>query len=253
VSSPPRLIDAPISSIDLAVSYPWPAKGRWVRAMMALTLDGAVAGADGRSGSISSPTDRAVLAEVRRLSDVVLIGAGTLRAERYGPMRARAADATERQALGLAPAPVLAVVSGSLDLPWQEPVFAESSQRPIVVTSSAADPVLLAAAREHADLVVLEGSTIDPIALIRTLEQRGLSRVVCEGGPSLLASLSRCALIDEADISFSPLLTAGGQVSTGSPLAEPMRMALAHAIGDDGFLFTRYLAERPGGGSERSA
>ena len=66
-----------------------------------------------------------MLAETRRLSDAVLIGAGTLRAERYTPMRGRTDARPERESLGLAPAPVLAVVSGSLDLPWDEPVFSE--------------------------------------------------------------------------------------------------------------------------------
>ena len=53
-------------------AYPWPDHGRWVRAMMVTTLDGAAAGPDGLSGSISSDVDRAVFDAVRRL-----VAAGT--------------------------------------------------------------------------------------------------------------------------------------------------------------------------------
>lgn len=236
-----------LSSDDLVWAYPWPEEKRWVRAMMVMTLDGAPAGPDGRSGSISSPADRAVLLEARRLSDVVLIGAGTLRAERYNPMRAKPADADERARLGLAPAPVVAVVSASLDLPWTDPFFSESAVTPIVVTVDSVDDRRLGAARELADVLVLPGASVNPDELIRALETRGLSRIVCEGGPRLLAQLSGAGLIDEADISIAPLLTSGGQVFAGPPASAPVQLDLVHAIIDNGFLFTRYLARRADG------
>lgn len=240
----PRLVAAPLDSIDLAAAYPWPDSTPWIRAMMLLSLDGAVAGADGRSGSLSSATDRAVLAEVRRLSDVVLIGAGTLRAERYRPMKARAEDAAERSRLGLASAPVLAIVSRSLDLPWDEPVFRESARRPLVLTAQSAPAAALAVAGQHAEVITVPGDDVDPPALVAGLLDRGLTRIVCEGGPRLLASLSAQDLVDEADITFAPVLASGGQVATGSAVIEAARFDLAHAIVDDGFLFTRYVARR---------
>ena len=236
-----------LSPEDLGWAYPWPVEGRWVRAMMVASLDGAPAGPDGRSGSISSPADRAVLVEARRLSDVVLIGAGTLRGERYNPMRAKAADADERARLGLAPAPVVAVVSVSLDLPWSDPFFSESAVTPIVVTVDSVEDGRLRAAQEHADVIALPGTSVLPDALIRSLESRGLNRIVCEGGPRLLAQLSGAGLIDEADISIAPLLTSGGQVFAGPPAAAPARLDLVHVIVDDGFIFTRYLARRADG------
>ena len=55
--------------------------------MMVTTLDGAAAGPDGLSGSISGEADKLVFDAVRREADAVLIGAGTMRAERYGPFR----------------------------------------------------------------------------------------------------------------------------------------------------------------------
>ena len=65
--------------------YPWPS-GPWVRALFVMTLDAAAAGADGRSGSISGPADLEVLLAVRRWSDAVVVGAATMRLERYKPV-----------------------------------------------------------------------------------------------------------------------------------------------------------------------
>src|SRR5690349_3010763 len=109
---------------DVVAAYPWPEGRRWVRAMMVTTLDGAAVGPDGLSGSIPGEADRLVFDAVRREADVVLIGAGTMRAERYGPFRNRAR---------------LAIVSRSLDLPWDEKVFTASRERPLVLTSAGSD------------------------------------------------------------------------------------------------------------------
>lgn len=235
----------PISVADLSAAYPWPATGPWVRAMMVLTLDGASVGADGRSRSISSVADRAVLSAVRRFSDVVLIGAGTFRAERYSPMRGRPEDAEARSAAGQAPAPVVAIVSRSLDLPWDEPLFAESDIQPIVVTVTPQDSQRLDQARAHADVLVLPGSSVGVPPMLDAFSARGLHRVVCEGGPRLLSDIGAADRLDEADISLSPIMTGGGQVSTGPALASPRRFTLAQSIADtDGFLFNRYVSER---------
>ncbi|WP_088320942.1 dihydrofolate reductase family protein, partial [Kineosporia sp. R_H_3] len=227
----------------LATAYPWPAPGTgWLRAMMLVTLDGAFAGPDGHSRSISSPADRDVLAETRRLADAVLIGAGTLRAERYSPMRARPEAVDERRALGLADAPVLAVVSASLDLPWDLPMFAgESALPPLVVTTRAADAARLARAREVADVEVLGSADLDPRALVAALHARGLHRVVCEGGPTLLARLVAAGVVDEADVTLAPLYVGGGQIGTGAPFPAPVGFDVAHVLEDGGFLFTRML------------
>jgi riboflavin biosynthesis pyrimidine reductase len=214
--------------------------------MMVSTLDGATVGPDGLSRSISSVSDRAVFSAVRRTSDVVLIGAGTFRAERYRPMRARADDAERRAAAGQAPAPVVGIVSGSLDLPWEEPIFVESAVRPIVVTTESAAPDRLAEARRHAEVMAVPGAHVDLKVLFDRLADRGLRRIVCEGGAQLLATVSRDGLLDEVDLSVAPLMTRGGQVSTGAASPVPQDFSLTQVIAsDDGFLFTRYVSERP--------
>ncbi len=231
----------PVDAEQVLAAYPWPAAGRWVRAMMVTTLDGAAAGPDGLSGSISSDEDRLVFNTVRRLADVVLVGAGTIRAERYGPMRAKPMDAEARAAQGSAPAPVIAVVSASLLLPWEEPMFRESTVQPIVVTGGRADPQRLREAREHADVIVLEGETLDVSGVLGALEARGLRRIVCEGGPTLLDEIIAAGLLDEADITISPLFAGRQHTPMTHALAEVARFDLAHIISGDGFLMNRYL------------
>ena len=102
----------------------------------------------------------------------------------------------------------------------------------------------LRAARERADVIVLEGQTADATEVIAALHSRGLTRIVCEGGPRLLAGLTAAGLVDEADLTIAPRLAGGGQVRAGDTIAHLAGLDLAHLIVDDGFLFTRYLVNR---------
>jgi riboflavin biosynthesis pyrimidine reductase len=236
MTAPDPLSAAPV---DIAGAYAWP-DGRWTRAMMLTTLNGAIAGADGRSGSLSSDTDRLIFAETRRLADAVLVGAGTIRAERYNPMRAKPEQQTARAADGLQPAPVVVIVSHSLDLPWQDGLFHESVQQPIVLTD-AHDPAspALRQARENAD--VIEVADLDAAGMIGALHARGLNRIVCEGGPALLTSLVAADLIDEYDVTVAPILSGQGYGIIDGPLAATRRLRLAQATAADGFIFAKYL------------
>lgn len=244
IDPPATPLMAALTEELLAQAYPWPDGQPWLRTMMLHTLDGAVAGHDGRSGSISAPADRLVLAQTRRLCDVVLIGAGTLRAERYGPMRAREDAVDERRALGQADAPTLAIVTASVDLPFDDPVFGESTCRPIVLTRPDAPADRLARAREQCDVLTLAGPDLPAEQILAALHERGLRRIVCEGGPRLAAQFGAARLIDEVDLSIGPLVTAGGQVSTGAAIPDPERFDLAHVLHQDGFLFTGYVRRR---------
>lgn len=227
--------------MDLAERYPWP-DGPWLRVMMAMTFDGAVAGADGRSGSISSPTDRRVLAEARRLADVVLVGAATIRAERYRPMVQRQEWQASRADAGLRTAPVVAIVSGRLDLPWEEPLFSESEFTPIVFHSAAAPRDAIARAEGAAELVPIPGPAVDAGAVVDALHARGLTRIVCEGGPTLLRSLLEEDRVDEVDLTLSPVLAGGVPADANGVELPEHRWHLEWVLEDDGFVFTRYLS-----------
>lgn len=65
-------------------TWDWP-EGPWLRVNMVATLDGSAQGPDGRTGSINNEVDVAVFQQLRRTADVILVGAGTARAEEYGP------------------------------------------------------------------------------------------------------------------------------------------------------------------------
>ena len=226
---------------QVVAAYPWPPGRRWVRAMMVTTLDGAAAGPDGLSGSISGAADQAVFAAVRRLADAILIGAATLRAERYTPMRAKEEDAEARREQGLAAAPRLVIVSGSLEMPWSEPVFSESTLPPLILTGTNPDPAALARVPETCEVVTLAGDTVNVAAVLDAMEERGLRRIVCEGGPTLLHELVAAGLLDEADITVSPVFT-GTNMSPHTPgLREVAEFELAQVLTADGFLMARYL------------
>ncbi|WP_229054838.1 dihydrofolate reductase family protein [Aeromicrobium sp. Leaf350] len=235
----PGLEGRSVDTDRLTDLYRWPDDRPWVRAMMATTLDGAAAGGDGVSGSVSSDADRLVFGEVRRRADAVLVGAGTLRAEEYTPMRAKDADLADRRAAGQLDAPVLVVVSRSLDLPWQLPVWAESTHPPVVVTDGSATPERTAAAHDRVDVVTLDD--LAPQRLVEAVVGRGLPRIVCEGGPHLLRDLLAAGVVDEADITVSPMFV-GTAGSPSTPLlSEAVRGELAGLLVGDDFLMARYL------------
>lgn len=231
-----------LTSDDLVAAYSWPQTGVWVRAMMVTTLDGAAAGHDGLSGSVSSSADQLVFNAVRRHADAVLIGAGTLRAEQYSPMRAKPADAARREANGQQLAPQLTVVSGSLKLPWDLPVWRESALQPIVITSDQADSSRLDVAREHATVIPL--GNVTPTAIVEALAERGLRRIVCEGGPRLLRDLVAAGLVDEADITLSPVFAGTDASPTTAALAQIASFTLTQVFQGDGALMMRYLVKR---------
>lgn len=232
--------------MDYATLYPWPSEP-WLRTMMVMTLDGATTGVDGLSGTISGPADKRVFMETRRLSDAVLVGAGTIRAERYRPMLVKAEWQEARAAAGLAPAPQLVVVSGSLDLPWEEPMFRESALRVIVATTNTVDDAALERARAHAEVVAFGEDSVDVRALVASLHGRGLGRIVCEGGEALLDTLVRADLVDEMDVTISPVLAGGGYLDAPATDARDLvsgeypRFDLAHQFVDEGFTFCRFV------------
>lgn len=227
-----------ISAPELDQFYAWP-QGWWVRAMMLHTLDGAYFGPDGVSKSLSNPRDRDVLLEVRRLADVVLVGAATIRSERYKPMLTNA---------------VVAIVSPSLDLPWEEPLFGESTHAPIVFTRSEAfnaksniAAFTLATQMQEQNkvqLVHLDDPAIDSLTYLR---EQGHLRVVCEGGPRLLESLF--PFVDELDLTTAPFLV--GTKPVGVKEAQARELAakltdwnLAQWWTEDSYTYAKYLRQK---------
>ena len=104
-----------VTALAALYAYPDIAPGAapWLRASMVASVDGA-ASLGGRSGGLSGDADRLVFSVLRSLADVILVGAGTARAEGYRPVRDGEVWASLRA--GRAPVPPIAVVTGKLDL-----------------------------------------------------------------------------------------------------------------------------------------
>jgi riboflavin biosynthesis pyrimidine reductase len=210
------------------------------------SLDGA-ATHDGLSGGLGDDADRLVFDTVRMLTDVILVGAGTVRAEGYGGIRFDDDAVAWRLANGLPEHPPVAIVSGRLDLDPAHPVFSRAAVRPIVVTHAAAPAGRRAALAKVADVLVCGDAAVDHALMVTTLTERGFPQVLCEGGPGLFGSLLAADRVDELCLTLAPLLESGSAPRIASAAeASPRRMRLAHAIPAGDTLLLRYLrAARP--------
>jgi riboflavin biosynthesis pyrimidine reductase len=218
----------------------------WVRANMIASVDGA-AEIGGRSSGLGGPADQMLLQVLRSLADVILVGAGTARAEGYGPARPAAMLAGLRA--GRPATPPIAVISTSLSLDPESPLLARApaDARTIVLTSRSAPADRRAAIARHANLIVAEADQLTAEHAMSELARRGYTRVLAEGGPSLLAQIAGEGLLDELCLTVSPVLV-GGQArrimsggSAGDLPGAPGSLQLAHVLTDDGFLFCRYV------------
>jgi riboflavin biosynthesis pyrimidine reductase len=240
---------AELSDDDLLAAYTdgveGTADGGWLRVNFVSSLDGS-ATADGRSGSLGGDDDLRVFDLLRRVADVVLVAAGTVRDEGYGPMVLHDADVAWRREHGLPDHPVFAIVTGSLGLDPASRVFTEAPVRPLVLTSAAADADRRGALADVADVVACGEDSVDPALVRAALVDRGLRTIHCEGGPSFLGALVAADLVDELCLSIDPSLEggAGGRIVHGSS-PELRRMRLAHVLhGAGDVLLTRYVRER---------
>jgi len=235
-----RLYPSP-ADVDPFEAYPRPATPA-VRVNMIVSVDGST-GIGGRSGPLSGPADRELFHTLRSLADVILVGAGTMRAERYGPARPDGAARARRAALGLRAVPPIAVLTRSCRLDWEAPFFTAAQARPIVITTGAAPARDRQRAAAVADLVVVgSGDEVQPVRALAALREQGAAHVLVEGGPHLNAQLAAAGLIDELCLTISPVLVAGdaGRVLAGRVLNPPARLVLAHVLEADGYMFLRY-------------
>ncbi|MGW2257029.1 pyrimidine reductase family protein [Streptomyces sp. NPDC004749] len=218
-------------------------RAAWLRANMVASLDGA-AHHEGRSEPLSSAADMRIFGMLRGLADAIVVGAETVRREGYRPARAREALAARRKAAGQGPAPVIAVVTASLDLDFSLPLFTAPLVPTIVLTGAAALPERVRAAEKAGAEVIVagDGPGVEPGRAVRALADRGLVRLLTEGGPRLLGQFVAAGVLDELCLTMSPTLTSGyaQRIAGGPALAVPERFALAALLEEDGFLFTRY-------------
>jgi riboflavin biosynthesis pyrimidine reductase len=210
-----------------------------IRVNFVTSLDGAVA-VDGLSAGLSSEADKRVFRLLRRECEALLVGAGTFRAENYGPLTLDEERRAWRVSHGLTRYPRMVLVSKSLKLDPRHPALAEAPVRPLILTTGDADPGALSTV---ADVVrcndLREG--------VRHLAELGLQHILCEGGPRLFGALSQEDLVDELCLTVSPLLAGpgAGRIVAGQP-HPTLDMKLTQVeTAEDGTLLLRYLRHRP--------
>jgi riboflavin biosynthesis pyrimidine reductase len=205
----PALPDSPA---ELDRYYGDPPNG--IRANMVITPDGAGA-FHGRTKAITDPADQVLLRYLRSQSDAVLVGSATVQAERYGSVTLSEEVKVEREGQGYSLTPPLVVVTARATLSPTLRVFDPEGPRTIVATlaKSAEQATDL---REVADLIVVGEDEIDPVRIVAELAERGMHRILCEGGPFLLSQLVEYDLIDDMCLTVSPYL-AGSQPTTAQP------------------------------------
>jgi riboflavin biosynthesis pyrimidine reductase len=211
---------------------------------MVASLDGAAV-VGGRSAGLSSPGDRRVFWALRALADVIVVGAGTARAEGYHATRLKEPWASLGLRGSRPAAPPLALVSQSLDLDPALPLIASAPDdaRTIIITCESSPAERRAALARAADVIVAGEHSVDLAAALAALADRGLGHVLCEGGPRLLSDIVAGGLLDELCLTLSPVLAGPGLVRILAGNAFPAeRLRLAHLLEEDGVLFARYEA-----------
>lgn len=207
-----------VSGTTLDTLYAFP-RGRTLRANFVATVDGGASGPDGRSGTINTTPDEQVFHRQRQLADAILVGAGTARAEGYGPARAP-----------------LVVVSGRGHLPAS--LAAARSGRTILLTCKASGR------SESDDTWVMGDTEIDFDGALARLGSQGMPHVLCEGGPTLFTTLLTRGLVDELAATTSPLLVAGnGPRMAHGPFVD-VPLDLWHLLEEDGTLLALWRVRR---------
>ncbi len=262
-------LDGPgLDGPGLAEWYAAPAP--WLRANLAVTLDGAVAGPDGRSGSINNVADHVVFGVLRDWCDAVVVGAGTARAEGYRPASRPVVVVSAR---GEVPPTLLGGgverAQGSSDdvgggtgggrLPGDGLAVAQDGaprdgcvecdgrgEGLVLLVTSGSAPGLAAARRTLGDdrVLVLGDESVDLSLLRAALAARGWQRLLAEGGPGLLRSLLAVRAIDELTLTVLPRLIAGEgpRLLGGDWLDVPLHLA-GLLTAADGTLFGRWQPE----------
>lgn len=227
--------------MDLEERYAYPRVTRpWIRTNFVTTLDGAAQAANGLSGPLGGPADTEVFALLRSLADMILVGAGTARAEAYEPVKPTEIDVDLRHRMGLSPVPPIAVVSLSLNIP-----VALIAPGQLVITTEDAPAGRVAALREHVEVIAAGRGSVAWPHVLDQLAARGLNRILCEGGPGLHGTLIEHDLVDEMCLSLAPVLVGGAALRAAhSAMAVDQAMRLDHAIPAGDLLLTRYVRDR---------
>lgn len=215
-----------------------PSGAPWFLYNMVSSVDGATA-VRGGSTALNDEDDKSLFAALRAVPDVVLAGAGTVRAENYGPIELDEERRTRRVEAGLNPTPRLAIPTRSLNLDPGMRVFGDPDHKPLIITGEDAPQDRVSELSQVAD--VSQISSLDPHSIVDALGEPDV--VLCEGGPSLNGQLISTGYINEMRLTISPLIAVGesSRVAHGDELDPPAEMSLDSVLVGDRALFLRYV------------
>ena len=224
----------------LALADRAPEDRPYVVANFVSSVDGRAA-FEGRSGGLGDDTDRELFLTLREQVDAVMAGTGTLRAERYGRLVRDPERRAAREAAGLRPDPLAVVVSRSLNVPVDIPLFGDPESTIVVYTSADGD---LPDCPADVRLVRLDPAGMTMTAALRDLRaEHGVRSLLCEGGPTVFGALVHERVADELFLTLAPKLAGGTDPLTivqGPPMPEPAGLELVWALEAGGALFLRY-------------
>ena len=240
----------PVSDDDLdrLYAYPGDLERCLVRGNVIASLDGGATTA-GTSGGLGGPGDRRVFATLREMADVIVVGAGTARAENYGGARMAAPQRQRRRQRGQTEVPPIALVTRTGVVNRELPVLTDTEVPPLVLTCGLAAPSARECLGDTAEVVDCSGAdpaAVDLAVALERLAGRGLLRVLSEGGPSLLGALIAEDLLDEICLTTAPVLVGGDAVRVATGGGDALtRMRRAHVLcDDDSYLYARYVRVR---------
>jgi len=209
----------------------------WYSIGMVSSVDGATA-VGGRSSALGGPPDLAAFRALRAVADIVMVGAGTARAEQYRDVRLPDDLKGWRTDRGMATVPRLALVSRSLRI---EPTDELAASRPIVLTGRSADPGLRREVGGWAEVLTAGEDDVDAAEAARVLHGLGAAVVHAEGGPHLNGSLLAAGVVDEVAVTVAPKLVAGASSRIVVGEAPVRDAVLDRVIVSQGHLLLRYL------------
>jgi riboflavin-specific deaminase-like protein len=237
----PAIVDR--SELEAIYAYPDSLLRPYVRLNIVCSANGKVA-VDGSSTGLASPADRLILGRLRWLADVILVGAGTVRADSYRGARSWEKLRARRRTRGQAETAPIAVVTASADLDPDSALFTDTFAPPLVLTvRSAPSRKVARLEKAGAEVHIVGDDRAEAGLIVSALESRGLYRILCEGGPPLFGDFIAADMVDDLCLTIAPVVGGTGQISSGPP-AGLLPMRLVSALADDDSLLMRYCRAR---------
>jgi len=213
-----------------------PADRPCVYVNMIASADGRAA-IDGRSAGLGQEADLEHLLELRAISDAVLIGTGTLRAEGYDRLVRSGERRARRRAAGLSEDPLAVVYSRHFDVPW-EAGLCQAPEQPVLVYTEV-EPAEAPAVPAAVEIVRVRGLT----EMLADLRARGVRALLSEGGPTMHGALHAAGVVDELFLTIAPLITGDDgepNIVAGGRLPEPIELELLWVERAGSEIFLRY-------------